>query len=225
MKKVFVIVAHPDDEILGCGGTIARLAAEDNKVFTLILGEGITSRDEKRDVRKRDKEIRRLKKQAIRANKIIGVEKVFTHDFPDNRFDVVPLLDIVKVIEKIKCQLAPDIIFTHYEKDLNVDHQLTYRAVITATRPLASETAGEVYSFEIPSSTEWNYPLNFYPDVFFDTTNFLKLKLQAIRRYKLEIQQPVHPRSFEGIKLNAQYWGMKIGVKYAEAFKCIRIIK
>lgn len=221
--KILIVAAHPDDEILGCGGTVARLTREGDEAFTLILGEGITSRDENRKIQK--KRIGALKKQIIEANKIIGVKKIFTYEFPDNRFDTIPLLDIIKVIEKIKKVIKPNIIFTHYEKDLNIDHRLTYKAVITATRPLLSETVKEIYSFEIPSSTEWNCPLNFSPDVFFDITDFLKFKLTAMERYKLEIRQFPHPRSTDGLKLNAQYWGMRVGLRYAEVFQSIRIIK
>ena len=111
-NRVLIVAAHPDDEILGCGGTVTRFIKEGYEAYTLILGEGITSRDKKRDKDKREKEIRELKEQIHKANKAIGVKKVFTYDFPDNRFDAVPLLDIVKVIENIKDRVKPDIIFT-----------------------------------------------------------------------------------------------------------------
>ena len=161
MKKILIIIAHPDDEVLGCGGAITKLAKEDYIIYTLILGEGVTSRDASRNTNKRLNEILDLRKSAIKANKILGVKEVFFKDFPDNRFDTVSLLDIVKAIEKAKSKIKPDIIFTHYEKDLNIDHQLTYKAVITATRPLRGETVKEIYSFEVLSSTEWNYPNSF----------------------------------------------------------------
>lgn len=224
-KKVLIIAAHPDDEILGCGGTIARLVREGHEAYTLILGEGITSRDEKRDRAKRQKDIENLKGQIQKANKTIGVEKIFTFDFPDNRFDSMPLLDIVKVIEDIKGKIKPDTVFTHYQKDLNIDHQITYRAVLTASRPLPDETIKEIYSFEVLSSTEWNYPLSFSPDVFFDVSETIDLKLKAMAEYKSELRDYPHPRSLEGIKQNAQLWGIKSGLKYAEAFKVVRIIK
>jgi LmbE family N-acetylglucosaminyl deacetylase len=224
-NKILIVSAHPDDEVLGCGGTVARLVKEGYQAYTLILGEGITSRDEKRDRAKRETEIQKLKDQAKKANKIIGVEEVFMYDFPDNRFDTVPLLDIVKVIEKIKNDIKPDIIFTHYGKDLNIDHQITYKAVITATRPVVGEPVKEIYSFEVPSSTEWNFPLSFSPDVFFDISETMDIKIKALEEYKTELREYPHPRSLEGIKINAQSWGLKIGVKYAEVFKCIRIIK
>jgi LmbE family N-acetylglucosaminyl deacetylase len=224
-KKILVIAAHPDDEILGCGGTIARLVKEGCDVYTLILGEGITSRDKKRDRTKRRKEIEQLKEQVHKSNKVVGVEKVFTHDFPDNRFDTVPLLDIIKAVEDIKKRIRPDISFTHYKDDLNIDHQITYRAVITAMRPLPDETVKEIYSFEVLSSTEWGYTLSFSPDVFFDISETMDLKMKAMAEYKSELKNHPHPRSVEGIKQNAQLWGMKSGLKYAEVFKLVRLIK
>lgn len=225
MKNILIIAAHPDDEILGCGGIITRLNKEGYKITTLILGEGVTSRDDLRDIKKREKNILELKEEAKRANAILGVKEVFFHDFPDNRFDTVPLLDIVKVIEKIKNKIKPDIIFTHYEKDLNIDHQITYKAVITATRPIKEETVKEIYSFEIPSSTEWSYPLSFSPNVFYDISETIDVKLGALEEYKTELREDPHPRSSEGVKLNAKYWGMKVGLEYAEAFKIVRILK
>lgn len=224
-KTILVIAAHPDDEVLGCGGTIARLIKEGFEVYTLILGEGITSRDDMRDRKRREEEITELKGEAKEANKILGVKEVFFYDFPDNRFDTVPFLDIVKVVEKVKNSINPEIIFTHYEMDLNVDHQITYRAVITGTRPLKEESVKEIYSFEIPSSTEWRYPLNFSPDVFFDISTTIDIKIRALEKYKTELKKYPHPRSLEGVKLIAKNWGIKVGLEYAEAFKVVRILK
>ncbi len=224
-KKILLIAAHPDDEILGCGGTAARLVEEGHEVYTMILGEGITSRDETRQGEKREEEIAKLKKELNKANNIIGVKEVYLYDFPDNRFDSVPLLDIVKAVEKVKARLKPDILFTHYEKDLNIDHQITYQAVLTAVRPVAEETVKEIYSFEVLSSTEWNYPLRFSPDCFFDISGTIDLKVKAMEQYKSELREYPHPRSIKGIRLNAENWGMKVGMAYAEAFKTVRMLK
>ena len=224
-KTILVVAAHPDDEILGCGGTIKRLVDEGCTAYTLILGEGITSRDEKRDRDERILEIEALKKQVREANRILGVKDVYLHDFPDNRFDTVPLLDIVKVIEKVKNELQPDIVFTHYENDLNIDHQMTYKAVLTATRPMKGECVKELYSFEVLSSTEWNYPLSFSPDVFFDISDYVEYKKKAMEIYKSELNDFPHPRSLEGIDICAKSWGLKVGYTYAEAFKTVRVLK
>ena len=226
--NVLIIAAHPDDEVLGCGGTIAKLSKEGNNVYTLILGEGITSRDEKRDRHKNENKIKKLKSHIKAASKIIGVKDAFVFDFQDNRFDSVALLDIVKTVERIKKRVAPDIIFTHHHGDLNIDHQITFRAVMTAFRPIRGEKAKEIYSFEVPSSTEWNAPLSstyFMPNCFVDITETLKLKIKALKEYKSEIRKFPHPRSAEAIKTIAERWGIQVGLKAAEAFEAVRIIR
>ncbi len=228
MNNILVIAAHPDDEALGCGGTMPRLAREGNDVYTLILGEGITSRDMERDRTKRENEIAELRKQTEDANKILGVKKVYTYDFPDNRFDTVPLLDIIKTIEKIKGGVKPDIVFTHHLGDLNIDHQITFKAVMAACRPTKDESVKEIYSFEIPSSSEWNAPSSltyFMPDYFVNINKSLEAKTNALKEYKTELRDFPHPRSLKAVELNAKQWGVRVGVGAAEAFKIVRLIK
>jgi LmbE family N-acetylglucosaminyl deacetylase len=224
-KRILIIAAHPDDEILGCGGTAARLVNEGHEVFTAILGEGVTSRDDSRDTGKREQDVTELKKHIHHANHLLGVKEVFTFDLPDNRFDSVDLLDVVKIVEKLKVQVKPEILFTHYEQDLNIDHRITFQAVQTATRPMVGETVKELYSFEVLSSTEWNYPLSFSPDCFFDISGTIETKVAAMAKYPGELREYPHPRSLKGIRLAAQLWGMKTGLGFAEAFKIIRILK
>jgi LmbE family N-acetylglucosaminyl deacetylase len=224
-KKILIVAAHPDDEVLGCFGTVARLINEGYDAYTLILGEGKTSRDEQRVVENKKTEIDELHQEIYAANRTIGIKKVFIESFPDNRFDSVDLLDIIKVVSNVKNEVQPDIIFTHYEHDLNVDHQITYKAVITATRPMQDECVKEIYSFEILSSTEWNYPLSFSPDTYFDISETIDLKIEAMQAYESELCTFPHPRSLEGIRLNTHYRGMQVGKRAVEAFKSIRVLK
>ncbi len=224
-KKILIVAAHPDDEVLGCFGTVSKLIKEGYEAYTLILGEGKTSRLDTRKVEENKEQLEILNDEIKKANDIIGIKKCFVYDFPDNRFDSVDLLDIIKVISKIKEEIKPDIVFTHYENDLNIDHKITYQAVITATRPLENESVKEIYSFEILSSTEWQYPISFSPDVFFDIQDTIELKLNAMQCYKSELCLYPHPRSVEGIELNAKYNGMRVGKNYVEAFKSVRVIK
>lgn len=223
--KILLIAAHPDDEILGCGATVGRLAKEGCQVHTLLLGHGVDARHSDNKDKGIQTKIEALKKQARKSNQILGVEDVFIHDFADNKFDTVALLDIVKVIEKVVDDIQPDIVFTHYEKDLNIDHRIVYQATIIATRPVAGQSVKEIYSFEVLSSTEWNYPLSFSPDTFFDVSATMDLKLKALECYESEMKDSTHPRSIEAVKLNAELWGTKVGFKYAEAFKCVRCLK
>lgn len=223
--KILVVAAHPDDEVLGCGGAMARLARDGvHEVFTLILGEGITSRDGRQEPGKSRRDLARLRRAAKEANRLLGVQEVFLRDLPDNSFDSVPLLSVVKIVEEIKKRLRPKIVFTHYGKDLNVDHRVAFEAVITATRPMPGETVREVYSFEVPSSTEWAYPLSFSPDTFIDISGTLDRKLRALREYKGEMRPYPHPRSLKGVRLNAEHRGLGVGLGCAEAFQCVRRI-
>ena len=224
-KKILIVAAHPDDEVLGCFGTVSKLIKEGYEAYTLILGEGKTSRLDTRKIEENKEQLEILNDEIKKANDIIGIKKCFVYDFPDNRFDSVDLLDIIKVISKIKEEIKPDIIFTHYQNDLNIDHKITYQAVITATRPIENESVKEIYSFEILSSTEWQYPISFSPDVFFDIQDTIELKLNAMQCYKSELCLYPHPRSLVGIELNAKYNGMRVGKNYVEAFKSVRVIK
>jgi LmbE family N-acetylglucosaminyl deacetylase len=226
--NVLIVAAHPDDEILGCGGTITRLVQEGASVYTLILGEGITARDDKRNVKKRYLEIEKLKKDAEKANGIIGIKKIYFYDFPDNRFDTVPLIEIIKVIENVKKEIKPDTIFTHHPGDLNIDHQLTFKAVLTASRPTRGETVKEIYSFEAPSSTEWNFSNKndyFMPNYFVDIEKTIDYKIRAIKEYGSEINLYPHPRSPKALAILAKRWGIQVGLEAAEAFEIVRSIK
>lgn len=218
-KKILIVAAHPDDEVLGCFGTVARLIQDGYEAFTLILGEGKTARGEGQE------EISILREEIQKANRTIGVKEVFIENFPDNCFDSVALLDIVKTISKYKELIEPDIIFTHFANDLNIDHQITYKAVITATRPMQNECVKEIYAFEILSSTEWNYPTTFSANTFFDISSTLQLKLDAMSEYRSELCEFPHPRSLKGIELNAHYQGMRVGKEAVEAFEVIRVVR
>jgi len=225
-KKILVVAAHPDDEILGCGGTMAIHSIKGDEVYVLILGEGITSRDVKRDRKKRDKEIKELRRGIEAANKVVGTKRTFLYDFPDNRFDSVPLLDIIKVIEKVKNEVVPDIVYTHHHGDLNIDHRLTFQAVMTACRPLKGESVKEIYSFEVPSSTEWS-PDNskyFMPNYFVNIKDTIGKKTLAMKAYKSEMREFPHPRSAKAIENMAKTRGVNVGFEYAEAFMVVRII-
>ena len=224
-KKLLIVAAHPDDEILGCGATVAQLVRDGFSAYALILGEGITSRDPKRNAEKRRNELKELKIHMGNAHKRIGIRKSYVHDLPDNRFDTVAFLDIVKLIEDVKDEVKPALIFTHYENDLNIDHRITYKAVLTAARPLASEVVKEIYCFEVLSSTEWSFQYPFAPDTFFDVKKTINNKLMALKEYKTELRQYPHPRSLEGVELSAKYWGQRVGLHYAEAFKTVRRIR
>jgi LmbE family N-acetylglucosaminyl deacetylase len=223
--KILVVAAHPDDEVLGCGGTIAKLAQR-NDVYTLFVGGGVTSRD--MPEKQKRHAVTQLKKEAEDANKKVNVKKVFFENFLDNEFDAVPLLDIVKVIERHIRKIAPEVVYTHHSGDLNIDHQIVNRAVITAARPVGNCTVKRILLFEVLSSTEWgrlNAHSSFTPDVYVDISETMNAKLEAMQCYKSEIRQYPHPRSLEGIKILAQKRGLEVSLKFAEAFCLVRSIE
>jgi len=228
-KKILVVVAHPDEELLGIGGTINRLVQEyDCLVKVLILGEGITSREPIRNTEKCCLELEQHKKNIFQAKSTIGYQEISIYDFPDNRFDSIDILDIIKIIEKEKQDFKPEIIFTHHGGDLNIDHQRTYDAVVTACRPLENELVKMIVCFETPSCTEWRSsadPKHFTPNMFVELSQGnLQAKLKSMEAYKYEKRNYPHPRSAEALTILAQRWGIVIGRKYAEAFMLIRLI-
>lgn len=228
-KRIMIVVAHPDDELLGLGATMNRLIAESNVVTHLvILGEGITSRSDVRDEEKWKKELETHRKNIYAAQACIGYHSVSIHQLADNRFDSVNLLDIIKIVEKEKEQFRPDVIFTHHGGDLNIDHQRTFEAVVTCTRPMAHEQVSTIIAFETPSGTEWRAstdPRHFIPNLFFEVSEEnVNAKIRGMENYEFEKRKYPHPRSPEALKIQAQRWGVAIGKPFAEAFVLVRQI-
>jgi LmbE family N-acetylglucosaminyl deacetylase len=228
-KKILLVVAHPDDELLGVGATMHKLIHEHKcQVKVVILGEGITSRSDARDTKLWEKELAIHRKNIHNAAKTIGFLEVKIYDFADNRFDTVALLDLVKVIEKEKTHFKPDIIFTHHGGDTNIDHRRTFEAVITATRPMEQEVVKTIITFETPSSTEWqaaNYPNYFKPNLFIEVSaKNVKAKIKGMECYQYEKRNYPHPRSPKALEIQCQRNGVIVGKPYAEAFMLIRTV-
>lgn len=225
--RILVIAAHPDDEVLGCGSTIARLAQEGHEVYIAIMGEGVTSRYQQREDADQSL-VEELHACSRRVAEALGARDVVLHNLPDNRFDTVPLLEIVKSIEEMVTRFSPEVIYTHHGGDLNVDHKLVHRAVLTATRPMKGEVVREIYAFEIASSTEWafqRFDPAFRPNVFVDVAGTLELKIKALSFYESEVRAFPHPRSPEALRSIARRWGSVVGCEAAEAFELIRSIR
>ncbi len=226
-NNILVVAAHPDDEVLGCGGTIARMAGEGQTVIVAILGEGAVSRHMDRNDNATC-EITKLQEESRRAASILGAAGVHHCGFPDNAFDTLPLLRIVKTVEELIHEYKPQTIYTHHASDLNIDHSITNRAVLTATRPLPGNFVRDIYAFAILSSTEWSFgstkPM-FSPNVFVDITATLDVKLTAMQVYESEVRPSPHPRSPESLKAAATLWGSTAGFLAAEPFQLIRSLR
>lgn len=225
--SILVVAAHPDDEVLGCGSTIARLAQEGHHVYIAVLGEGITSRYSQPHEAD-PSALESLRTQAHQAAEILGAKELFMHSLPDNRFDTVPLLDVVKIIEDLVGKLSPEVVYTHHNSDLNIDHVTVHRAVLTATRPVPGQPVRDVYAFEIASSTEWafhSFEPAFKPNVFMDCSATIDTKICALEKYTGEVRAFPHPRSPEALRATARRWGSVVGVEYAEAFELIRSVR
>ncbi len=225
--SILVVAAHPDDEVLGCGATIARLQQEGPPVQIAILGEGITSRytDRQQADRKLIDELQACSRRAIEK---LGIASVDHFELPDNRFDSLPLLEITKLVEQLVAKYRPETIFTHHPGDLNLDHGLTARAVLTATRPVAGQCVKQIYAFEAPSSSEWSFGKTgapFAPNLFYDVSATLEYKLAAMGEYDSEARPFPHPRSPEALQARARHWGAVAGLPAAEAFELIRAIR
>jgi LmbE family N-acetylglucosaminyl deacetylase len=219
-RRIAVVAAHPDDEVLGCGGTIARHTAEGDQVHVLIVSEGATSRGATRDRSKLRGELSQLAAAARRANQLLGTSNLELLDFPDNRLDGIDLLDVVKAVEGFLDKCKPQTVYTHWPSDLNVDHRVVSEAVQTACRPIPACVQEQLLFFEVPSSTEWRAGAGrpFEPNYFVDVSATLELKQRALSAYETEMRAWPHSRSLEAVQSLARWRGASVGVAAAEAF-------
>lgn len=219
-NKILVIVAHADDEAIGCGGTIARHTAQGDSVELLILADGVTSRSDSDSA-----DLTKRQAASELALKVLGIRQSTCLGFSDNSLDSVPLLQVVHQIEPVIRRIQPDIVYTHHIGDLNIDHRIAHQATMTVCRPLPGQSIREVLTFEVVSSTEWNSPFlhPFVPQMFIDITDHLDTKMKALEAYNLEMREAPHSRSIEHIRSLAIHRGHSAGVGAAEAFMVMRI--
>lgn len=222
--KVLVVAAHPDDEVLGAGGAIARHVDVGDVVTVLILGSGLSARLTQPDALA-SQDLDALQADARTSADILGVSDLRLLDLPDNRFDSLALLDIIKSVEHVVDAVEPQVVYTHHPGDLNIDHQRTAAAVLTACRPEPRHTVRRILAMEVPSATGWGDPAQaFVPSVFLDIGAVLERKLQAIAAYRSELRAYPHARSLESIEARARAWGSQVGLVAAEPFVLLREI-
>ena len=218
-KKILIIAAHPDDEILGCGGTILKLK-KNNLIKVIFMTNGTDARG------KNKKASQKRIQGCLNLFKKLKLNKPLILNFPDNKMDSVPLLKIVKKIEEILSKFNPEVVFTHFDGCLNIDHQITFKATVTACRPLKKTSVKKILSFEVPSSTEWALTKDkkFQPNYYIDISKYIKEKILLMKYYKDEIRPFPHSRSLKSIKTLSEYRGASAGVKNAEAFYLYRYL-
>ena len=235
--KILVIVAHPDDEVLGMGGTIKKLTKNKHKLKIVIMATGIAARRStdfknlpkynitKNDQKIIDKQMTTIKLHAKKAAKLLGVNDIEFLGYPDNEMDTISNLKLTKSVEQIIQKFKPEVVYTHTPFDVNVDHVCCYNAVLTATRPKKNAIVKKVLSFEVPSSTEWNFTSVFTPNTFVDISKELPSKIKALNCYKTEIEEFPHPRSAKALESIGRRWGTVSGYYAAEAFSLIRLLE
>jgi LmbE family N-acetylglucosaminyl deacetylase len=219
-KTVLVIAAHPDDEVLGLGGTVARHGLLGDRVIVgLIADVG--------KVRYEQETIDLVREYTRKSATILGIESLHFGGFPDQALELLPLIEITQWIESLIADTQPEVIYTHHKGDINNDHLLVHKATLTATRPYNAASVKRILTFETPSASEWSgpYPENlFAPNVFVDITATLERKLEAMAAYHTETRAFPHPRSLESLQARAAFWGSQIGVQAAEPFFMVREI-
>jgi LmbE family N-acetylglucosaminyl deacetylase len=208
-----VVAAHPDDEVLGCGGTIARHVSAGDDVHVLILAEGAVGR---RGATRADAE--ELRAAARQANELLGVRSVTLHDYPGQRMDSLDRLDVTQLIESHLEKNAPAVVYAHFWGDVNADHVVAGECTIAACRPVPQTSVQRLLFFEVASSTEWAPKSAFQPNWFIDVTATFDRKMQALQEYELELRAFPHPRSEEAIRYLAGWRGATAGLPFAEAF-------
>lgn len=223
MKKVLVIAAHPDDEVLGMGGTIAQLVKSGCVVDVLIVTDGSSSQyrgsDHLAEI------IEAKKKETRNCADILGVCDIYYGELPDMKLDKTPHIVINQVIEKLIDEIQPDTIFTHFWGDVNRDHQEVYKSTLVAVRPVIGQVVKELYCYRVPSSTEWTPNKGdtmFMPNVFVDIADYAERKYKAFACYSTELREYPHPRSVQYLRETDKAAGLRVGMLAAEEFVLLR---
>ena len=223
MKKVLVIAAHPDDEVLGMGGTIAKLVKNGGNVDVLIVTDGSSS--QYRDSDHLAEIIEAKKKETRNCADRLGVRDIYYGELPDMKLDTTPHIRINRVIEDVIDKVQPDTVFTHFWGDVNCDHQNVYKSTLVAVRPVMGQVVKELYCYRVPSSTEWTpnkADTMFMPNYFVDIVPYAEQKYAAFACYSTELRDYPHPRSVQYLRENDKVVGLRVGMLAAEEFVMLR---
>lgn len=223
MKKILVIAAHPDDEVLGMGGTIAKLVKEGKVVDVLIVTDGSSS--QYRDSGQLAEIIEAKKKETRNCANMLGVRDIYYGGLPDMKLDCTPHIDINQAIEKVIDKVQPDTVFTHFWGDVNMDHQNVYKSTLVTVRPVLGQVVRNLYCYRVPSSTEWTPNKDdtmFMPNYFVDIEQYAEQKYKAFACYSTELRDYPHPRSVQYLRESDKAAGLRVGMLAAEEFVMLR---
>jgi LmbE family N-acetylglucosaminyl deacetylase len=212
-KNILVVAAHPDDEVLGCGGTVARHTSAGDSVTAVIVCEGESLRYGPNGVRQNE--------HSQKAASILGVKDLRALGFPDQRLDTFTLTDIITPLENIIREVKPQVVYCQFGGDINYDHKMVFNALLVATRP-TEHYLEAVYAFDTASSTEWGHPRTFIPDTWVDISGTLEQKLEAMACYESEVRPYPHPRSLQALRNRAAAWGNQRCMDAAEVFVTVQ---
>lgn len=216
-EKILVIAPHPDDEVLGCGGTIARYVREGNEVYLCIVTKVYPPEWSEEFLKNRPKEIEK-------ANKILGIKQTYFLDFPTAKLDTISQKKLNDSLSAVVKKVKPTVVYLPYRGDIHQDHPFIFRSALIAMRPVNNYFVKRILSYETLSETEWGYPRSFQPTVYVDISDTIETKIEAMRAYTSELKEYPHPRSIEIIEAFAKKRGSEVGLRYAEAFELIREI-
>ena len=217
MSKILIIAPHPDDEVLGCGGTIKKKSQNGDTVYLCVVTETYEPEWSRDFFLKRKQEIKKVEK-------ILGIKKTFFLRFPTAKLDTVLVKDLNKVIAGVVSRVRPDFVYIPHKGDLHTDHRLVHEGALVATRPSAESSVKKIYSYETLSETEWGME-HFCPNVYEDISKTISSKLKAMKVYASELKKPPHPRSLEIIKVLAKKRGSEVGCHFAESFTLVRSVE
>lgn len=219
--KILVVAAHFDDEVFGCGGTIAKLANAGHEIFVCVLTDSCSTQYKGHA----HEMIAQKMAESEEVNKILGIKKTYVFDYPDMQLDTIPHVVLNKAIEQGITRIKPEVVYTHHWGDVNKDHRLVFESTMVAVRPVEHSSVKRVLCYEVPSSTEWAPPTPsnmFAPTVFMDIEDVIEKKIDAVKAYNSELREYPHPRSVENVTNQAHYRGASVGLMAAESFMLIR---
>ena len=216
--RVLVIAAHPDDETIGAGGTIARHVAHGDEVYWCIVTQGYSPPWS-------EETLAAARRQVYDVQRVLGIQEVFFCGFPTVKLNTVPYIDLCSALQRVVDQVRPEVVYTTPRDDINQDHRIVYEGTLVATRPLPGSSIRRLLCYEISPTTRFGLPTGssgFVPNVFVDVSQYMDKKLEAVSCYQTELREYPHPRSLEGLRLLAEERGLSVGMKAAECFQLIR---